>query len=88
MGTPTEIEKHEDKYKKEAWRAYDLSELGMWAHLFVKRSAHRTDFDKKIKDLTDAKNYLAMAVAIVEEEINTAMDQEKLKRHEEGALES
>lgn len=54
------IEKHKEDYKEEIWKNYSLQELGMWVHLFHKRSLHRDNEEKARKDLYDAKNYLWM----------------------------
>lgn len=61
--TPESIESHADKYKDGIWREYSLQELGNWVHLLAKRSAHRTEPAKILKDLTDAQNYLNMMQA-------------------------
>jgi hypothetical protein len=60
MKRPESIESHQGDYKNKAWQNYTLQELGMWVHLFVKRAAHRTNAEKKTKDLYDAQNYLNM----------------------------
>lgn len=54
------LETHQKDYKEGAWTNYTLSELGNFVHLFGKRSEHRSNKDKAIKDLYDAKNYLFM----------------------------
>lgn len=61
--TPTEIEPHQPKYQPNAWQQYSLQELGNWVHLLAMRSQHRSEPEKKAKDLTDARNYLAMMTA-------------------------
>ena len=58
--TPQGCQAHQPDYKAQAWEAYSLFELGMWVHLFTKRAAHRTNEQKREKDLQDAQNYLAM----------------------------
>lgn len=54
------IEAHQKDYKPEAWKLYTLGELGMWVHLLRKRAEHRSNEEKKTKDLYDANNYLWM----------------------------
>lgn len=54
------IEKHQKDYKPEAWKQYTLGELGMWVHLLTKRAGHRSNQEKREKDLYDASNYLWM----------------------------
>lgn len=54
------IEKHQEDYKPNAWQNYTLGELAMWVHLLRKRAEHRTNEEKKAKDLYDADNYLWM----------------------------
>jgi len=54
------IEKHQPDYKENTWKNYSLFELGMWVHLFMKRSTHRKNEEKRKKDVYDAKNYLWM----------------------------
>lgn len=61
--TPESVVVHESKFKPQAWESYSLQELGQWVHLFAKRSEHRVDEDKKVKDLQDAQNYLDMMQA-------------------------
>jgi hypothetical protein len=63
MEQPVGLKEHEAKYHANAWEAYTLEELGHWVHLFAKRSEHRSDAEKKKKDLTDAQNYLDMMQA-------------------------
>jgi hypothetical protein len=60
------LKKHEKDYKKEAWKQYSIKELGMWVHLFAKRSTHRSDEAKRLKDLYDAQMYLGM----IQEKLN------------------
>lgn len=60
---PKEIAAHSKEYKPQAWQAYNIQELGMWVHLFAKRAEHRTDSEKRRKDLYDARNYLKMIEA-------------------------
>ncbi len=57
---PKGCEEHQAKYKDGIWRDYTLTELGWFVHLLVKRSLHRKDYDKREKDLIDARNYLGM----------------------------
>ncbi len=64
------IEKHQPDYKENAWKQYELHELGYWVHLFVKRAGHRKDIEKARKDLYDAKNYLWMMQKKLEEKEN------------------
>jgi hypothetical protein len=47
-------------YYPNTWENYTLEELGMWVHLLVKRSEHRTDKTKAEKDAYDASRYLEM----------------------------
>jgi len=64
--TPESIKAHQDKYKDGIWREHSLLELGMWVHLFIKRSAHRTDPAKAAKDVRDAQNHLDMMQAHID----------------------
>jgi hypothetical protein len=66
--TPETLQPHQKSYKQEAWMNYTLQELGDWIHLLVKRSKHRSDPDKKAKDLYDARNYWLMMGAMLEHE--------------------
>ncbi len=59
-GTPEQIKKYASRYKDGAWRNYSYEELAQWIALLTKRATHRTQFEKLIKDLDDAENYLAM----------------------------
>jgi hypothetical protein len=62
------LEAHAIDYKDQAWKQYSIEELGQWVHLFVKRASHRTNGEKRDKDLYDAQNYLLM----IQEHINQA----------------
>ena len=42
---------------------YTLQELGYWVHLLATRSQHRSNPEKRAKDLYDAQNYLDMMQA-------------------------
>jgi hypothetical protein len=68
MKSPDGIAKHAPAYKADAWKEYTPAELGSWVALLVKRAGMRADADKKVKDLTDAQNYLSM----LQEHINAA----------------
>jgi len=74
--TPKEILPHQKDYKEGAWRDYELWEYGMWAHLLVKRAAHRKDAHKMEKDLKDAANYWAMGKAIIDKELEDMKQEE------------
>lgn len=65
--TPKECELHQVDYKPQAWEAYTLAELGWWVHLLTKRAEHRSNPEKRAKDLHDASNYLSMMEAKLEE---------------------
>ena len=54
------LEKHQKDYKERAWKNYTFSELGNFVHLLAKRAGHRSNEEKKAKDLYDAANYLRM----------------------------
>jgi hypothetical protein len=54
------LEAHQADYLPQAWEAYSLQELGSWVHLFAKRAEHRSNPDKRAKDMVDAQNYLDM----------------------------
>jgi len=60
---PTELEKHQSDYKDRAWEQYNMEELGRWVALLSKRATHRSNPEKKKKDLYDARNYLSMMEA-------------------------
>lgn len=67
METPERIREHSAKYMHGAWRNYDFEELAQWISLLSKRATHRTELAKKVKDLDDAENYLAMLNAKFDE---------------------
>lgn len=66
MNTPEQIKGHQAKYWADAWKQYTPQELGDWIHLLLKRSAHRTEREKAMKDIADAQNYLHMLQAHVD----------------------
>jgi hypothetical protein len=51
------IEKHQEDYKPEIWKQYTKEELEWWVKLLKKRATHRTNPEKRDKDLYDASNY-------------------------------
>lgn len=61
--TPSTIKAHAHDYEDRAWEAYSFDELGHFVHLLAKRSTHRTNAEKRTKDLYDARNYLKMMEA-------------------------
>ena len=63
MNTPDSILPHQPDYQQAAWQQYTIDELGHWVHLLAKRALHRAHQAKRVKDLYDARNYLAMIVA-------------------------
>lgn len=60
VGTPKSLKQHASDYKHRAWTDYTLEELGQWVTLLIKRSSHRSNLEKRAKDLHDARNYLNM----------------------------
>jgi len=54
------LEKHKPDYKPKAYEAYTITQLGGIVEFFAQRASHRTNEEKKRKDLYDAKNYLWM----------------------------
>jgi len=57
---PESLDAHDKDYKPKAWQAYTLQELGNFVHLLAKRANHRSDLEKRKKDLLDARNYWRM----------------------------
>lgn len=57
---PVELTGHATGFDKDAWREYQVYELGWFVHLLLMRSRHRTDAIKRAKDIYDAGNYLSM----------------------------
>lgn len=60
---PEGLAAHQSDYREGAWNEYTMFELGMWVHVLTTRAAHRTDPEKKAKDLYDAQNYLSVMQA-------------------------
>ena len=67
MHEPETIKPHAGDYKSGAWAQYSLAELGMWVHLLATRATHRDNPEKRKKDLYDARNYLDMMRARLDE---------------------
>lgn len=67
--TPPALWPHRNDFRGEAWREYTLELLGNTVAFFVQRSQQRTNPRKIAKDLYDAKNYLAMMQAHVEQHV-------------------
>lgn len=82
MSTPEEIKKHSAKFKNGSWRNYTFEELGSFVHLLTKRANHRTEQLKASKDLQDAKNYLGMMFAKLDEQSEGILDKFKPKTEE------
>jgi len=66
-GIPEGCEPHQADYKPHAWENYTLAELGWWIHLLTKRAEHRSNPEKRAKDLHAAENYSSMIQAKLEE---------------------
>ena len=64
---PKEIKDNSKDYNIGSWADYSLQELGSWVHLLHKRATHRTNLEKKEKDLHDARNYWIMMGAWLDE---------------------
>ena len=54
---PEGLKKHQNDYREGAWDEYTNEELEWWVRLLTKRATHRTNPEKKAKDLYDASNY-------------------------------
>jgi hypothetical protein len=65
--TVGDIAKHEDEYKPSAWEAYSIFDLGCWVHVLASRAKHRAKPEGKAQDIYDARNYLAMMSAKLDE---------------------
>jgi len=65
---PKEIQEHQKDYIKDIWKEYTHEELMWWVTLLVRRSTHRTNKDKSLKDIEDARNYLWMLEESIREE--------------------
>lgn len=66
MKIPKEIDQYQKDYRDGAWAEYSDEEYRWWVHLLTQRATHRTNQGKKIKDLTDARNYLLMWITRAE----------------------
>jgi hypothetical protein len=60
---PDQLNNHQEDYAPAAWEEYTFQELGMWVHLYAERATHRTNEEKRQKDLYDATSYAEMLVA-------------------------
>ena len=67
-----ELKEHEKDYRKDAWKNYSEGEYLTWVRLLIKRSGQRSNMEKKVKDLKDARNYLSRLIARCEEQIPKA----------------
>lgn len=47
-------------YIEGSWDDYTMAELGQFVHLLSKRANHRSDPEKRAKDIADACNYWRM----------------------------
>jgi uncharacterized protein YlxW (UPF0749 family) len=78
MKTPESLKPHSKDYVFYSWEDYSFLELGAWVHLLCKRATHRTNGEKRNKDLYDAQNYLNM----MQEHINHLQEHiNHLKEH-------
>jgi len=65
MLLPKNLKESED-YEGGSWHAdYTLQELGNWVHLLDKRAKHRFKKEEKIKNLTNARNYITIMEAML-----------------------
>lgn len=71
------IGNHEHDYQSAAWQQYTMAELGQWVHLLTTRAGHRSNADKRKKDLYDARNYWSMMGAILDAMEKASEDQPK-----------
>jgi len=60
MKMPEGLREHQKDYREGAWREYTAEELQWWVRLLTKRAGHRTNPEKRDKDLHDAANYQAI----------------------------
>ena len=67
--TPESLLQHKDSYLPDTWKEYTMEELGHIVAFFVKRSQQRTNARKMAKDLYDARNYVQMMVAHIEQHV-------------------
>lgn len=68
------IEQHAADYKDDAWRAYSLEELARWVVLLTLRASHRSNIEKREKDLADAQTYAEMFARKFEAEAQVARE--------------
>ncbi len=59
---------HSKDYLKDIWEEYSQEEMMWWVTLLVRRSTHRSNNKKSLKDIHDAKNYLWMLEQTYKEE--------------------
>lgn len=79
VDTPDQIKEHSENYKDGAWRNYSIDELAGWVNNLSKRALHRStetteSRQKARKDITDARNYLAMIEAHVDHREQEVLD--------------
>jgi len=72
------LDVHQPDYKPASWQEYSFQELGNIIGFFAKRATHRATDIKKVKDLYDAKNYLAM----LEEKLKNQAEELKVQYEE------
>jgi len=63
MDRPKEIDQYQGDYRDGAWAEYSPEEYKWWVRLLTQRATHRTNQEKKLKDLIDARNYLLMWIS-------------------------
>ena len=54
---PEGLKKHQKDYREGAWNEYTDEELRWWVHLLTMRAGHRSNPEKRDRDLYDASNY-------------------------------
>ena len=55
------IDDNQHNYSTNAYLFYSVTELEWWVKLLTKRAGHRSNVEKRDKDLKDAANYQLMA---------------------------
>lgn len=66
---PAEIKPYQPFYKEGTWAELTEEEYAGWVHLLTQRATHRVNLVKKLEDLINARNYLVMWIAKLEQEI-------------------
>ena len=62
------LDEYKNDYIADIWKEYNIEELMWWVINLTRRSTHRNNKMKALKDIKDARNYLWMLEECIKED--------------------